>query len=40
MIKAKDIMTKDVITVYLDTEIIKAAKLMLDNHLMPFLNQK
>ncbi|MEI8172380.1 MAG: CBS domain-containing protein [Deltaproteobacteria bacterium] len=32
MIKAKDIMTKDVITVYLDTEIIQAAKLMLDNH--------
>jgi CBS domain-containing protein len=33
MIKAKDIMTKDVITVYLDTEILQAAKLMLDNHL-------
>lgn len=33
MIKAKDIMTKDVITAYLDTEIIQAAKLMLDNHL-------
>jgi CBS domain-containing protein len=33
MIKAKDIMTKNVIKVYLDTEIIKAAKLMLDNHL-------
>jgi CBS domain-containing protein len=33
MIKAKDIMTKDVITVYPDTEIIQAAKLMLDNHL-------
>ena len=33
MIKAKDIMTRDVITVYLDTEIIQAAKLMLDSHL-------
>ena len=33
MIKAKDIMTVDVITVYPDTEIIQAAKLMLDKHL-------
>jgi len=33
MIKAKDIMTKDVITVYPDTEIIQAAKLMLEKHL-------
>lgn len=33
MIKAKDIMTMDVITVSPDTEIIQAAKLMLDNHL-------
>ena len=33
MIKARDIMTTDVITVYPDTEIIQAAKLMLDNHL-------
>lgn len=33
MIKAKDIMTRDVITVYLDTEITQAARLMLDNHL-------
>ncbi len=33
MIKARDIMTKNVITVYPDTEIIQAAKLMLDNHL-------
>ena len=33
MIKAKDMMTRDVITVYPDTEIVKAAKLMLDNHL-------
>jgi CBS-domain-containing membrane protein len=33
MIKARDVMVKDVITVYRDTEIIQAAKLMLDNHL-------
>ncbi len=33
MMKAKDIMTRDVITVGSDTEIIQAAKLMLDNHL-------
>jgi CBS domain-containing protein len=33
MIKAKDIMTRDVITVYPDTEIVQAAKLMLDSHL-------
>jgi CBS domain-containing protein len=32
VIKAKDIMTMDVVTVYPDTEIIQAAKLMLDNH--------
>jgi len=42
MIKAKDIMTKDVITVYLDTEIIQAAKLMLDSHLsgLPVIDEK
>jgi CBS domain-containing protein len=33
MLKAKDIMTKEVISVHPDTEIIQAAKLMLDNHL-------
>lgn len=33
MIKAKDIMTKEVTRVYLDTEITQAAKLMLDRHL-------
>lgn len=33
MVKAKDIMTREVITVYPDTEIQQAAKLMLDNHL-------
>jgi CBS domain-containing protein len=33
MMKAKDIMTRNVITVGADTEIIQAAKLMLDNHL-------
>lgn len=42
MIKAKDIMTSDVITVYPDTEIIQAAKLMLDNHLsgLPVIDKK
>ncbi len=42
MIKAKDIMTKDVITVDLDTEILLAANLMLDKHLsgLPVLDKK
>lgn len=33
MLKAKDIMTTTVITVYPDTEIMQAAKLLLDNHI-------
>lgn len=33
MIKAKDIMTRDVVSVRPETEIIQAAKLMLDRHL-------
>jgi CBS domain-containing protein len=33
MLKAKDIMTKDVITVNPDTEIVQAAKILLDNHI-------
>jgi CBS domain-containing protein len=33
MLKAKDIMTKEVITVYPDTEIFQAAKLLLDKHI-------
>lgn len=42
MIKAKDIMTKDVITVNLETEIIQVAKLMLDNHFsgLPVVDKK
>jgi CBS domain-containing protein len=32
MIKAVDIMSKDVVTVYPDTGITKAAQVMLDNH--------
>lgn len=32
MLKAKDIMTKNVITVTPDTEITQAAKLLLENH--------
>jgi len=33
MIKARDIMTRDVVSVHPETEIIQAAKLMLDHHL-------
>lgn len=33
MLKAKDIMTKEILTVYPDTEIVQAAKLMLDKHI-------
>ncbi len=33
MLKAKDIMTKEIVTVYPDTEIVQAAKLMLDKHI-------
>jgi len=32
MLKARDIMTKDVVTVSPDTEITQAAKLLLENH--------
>jgi CBS domain-containing protein len=32
MLKARDIMTKNVVTVTPDTEITRAAKLLLDNH--------
>ena len=32
MLKARDIMTKEVITVTADTEITQAAKLLLENH--------
>ena len=33
MLKARDIMTEEVITVHPDTEIVQAARLMLDKHL-------
>lgn len=33
MLKAKDIMTKEVVTVYPETEIVQAANLMLEKHL-------
>jgi CBS domain-containing protein len=33
MLKAKDIMTKEVITIYPDTEITQAAHLLLDKHI-------
>lgn len=33
MLKARDIMTKEVITVHPETEIVQAANLMLENHL-------
>ncbi len=32
MLRAKDIMTREVITVYPETEVVQAAKLMLENH--------
>ena len=32
MLKARDMMTKDVVTVTPDTEITQAAKLLLENH--------
>ena len=42
MLKAKDIMTKDVITVTPDTDITQAAKLLLDNHFngLPVVDDK
>lgn len=33
MLKAKDIMTKEVITVYPETEIIQAAHILIDRHI-------
>ncbi len=33
MLKAKDIMTREVITVYPETEIVQAANIMLEKHL-------
>ncbi len=33
MLKAKDIMTREVVTVYPETEIVQAANLMLEKHL-------
>lgn len=33
MLKAKDIMTKEVITVHPETEIVQAAKLLLEHHI-------
>lgn len=33
MLKAKDIMTKDVITVQPDTEVVQAANLLLEHHI-------
>jgi len=42
MLKARDIMTKDVVTVTPDTEIVKAAKLLLENHFngLPVVDDK
>lgn len=33
MLKAKDIMTREVVTVYPETEIVQAARLLLDRHI-------
>jgi len=42
MLKARDIMTKDVVTVTPDTEITQAAKLLLENHFngLPVVDDK
>jgi CBS-domain-containing membrane protein len=42
MLKAKDIMTKDVITVHPDTEVVQAANLLLDHHIngLPVVDQE
>jgi len=42
MVTAKDIMTKDVITVHPETEIIHAAKLLLEHHIngLPVVDQE
>ncbi len=42
MIKAKDIMKTDIISVTPDTEIVKAVKILLDNHIngVPVVNDK
>ena len=42
MLKARDIMTKDVVTVTPDTDITHAAKLLLDNHFngLPVVDDK
>ena len=42
MLKAKDIMTKEIITVHPDTEVVKAAKIMLDLHIngLPVVDKK
>jgi CBS-domain-containing membrane protein len=42
MLKAKDIMTKDVITVMPETEVIQAAKLLLEHHIngLPVVDQE
>jgi len=41
MLKARDIMTRDVITVSPDTDILQAARLLLDNHIngLPVIDQ-
>jgi len=41
MLKARDIMTRDVITVGPDTDILQAARLLLDNHIngLPVIDQ-
>lgn len=33
MLKAKDIMTREIVTVYPETEIVQAARLLLDRHI-------
>lgn len=42
MIKAKDIMTREVVTVYPETDILQAAQLLLENHFngLPVVDHK
>jgi CBS domain-containing protein len=42
MLKAKDIMTKEIISVYPETEVIQAARLMLEHHIngLPVIDEE
>lgn len=42
MLKARDIMTREVITVYPETEVVQAARLLIDHHIngLPVIDQE